>query len=32
MSAAGSQVGVRTVGAVARTDWVRAGAALFGAA
>src|ERR1700744_4207490 len=32
MSAAGSQVEARTVGAVARTDWVRAGAALFGAA
>jgi MFS family permease len=32
MSAAGIQVRVRSVGATARTDWVRAGAALFGAA
>ncbi len=32
MSAAGIQVRARSVGRAARTDWVRAGAALFGAA
>jgi MFS family permease len=32
MSAAGIQVRARPAGAAARTDWVRAGAALFGAA